>query len=275
MSAENQLIRIQEILARREELVPILDPAQSVTPEQVNGFLDLEKQAMTDTLEQLKGILTPYATIIHATLTDKLNHPEELLLRDKNKRIQFAMHSSHPEFVTLITMKSQKGFINSKNELICESAIFCETPTHPLKTFANQFMEVGFDPNPNLDGAWHKKIPAYYNYIVGFRFDFRGIPDLILSHDGRSRVASYNYADFYWFEFNPPENTTYRKPAAWGVNSGTYHKWKYTYRYCEDGMFRREPVSENTQTIEEEIGDILSKLPFTDFDTSPFKQFNQ
>ncbi len=144
MSSENRLVRIQEILARREELIPLLDPANVITRDKAAVFRQMEEQAAMDVTSELKIIVAPYATTIHAMIADKLHHPEDILVRDKDKRIQFSMVSSDPDFITLVTMKLQQIKMSEKKELICKEVVFGEIPTSCFTPFTENFIDVRF-----------------------------------------------------------------------------------------------------------------------------------
>jgi len=254
IAADTRLARIQRILEMRDEIIPFLDPADGISPEQVTTFLSFEAQAAIDTRLNLIKMLEPYVQTVHSTLNDKLDHPEELLLKRGNK-IQFLMKSSLPEHATLVYMRWKEYKVRDKREPTCEEAVFCEIPTSSLQEFTHQFIRTGDDV----------ELPNFYNYFVGFLFEY-GSLSAIVRDDETTKHPTHYLLNKFWLN----KNEQFRVGGCtffgfFYVKSFTNH---YIYRYCQDGMFRREPVKTETPTIEEEVAATLSHLPFRDINTS-------
>ncbi len=119
------------------------------------------------------------------------------------------------------------------------------------------------------DLHWYHYIPQFFKYLTTIAFSKTGSLDFIFYDNGEMRY----HPTFYTLAKDRFISGSVSQRA---VNSkyGTDYRQdtEYRYRYCQDGLFRREPVTNETLTIQEEVGTILLQLPFTGFDVSSFRQ---
>lgn len=268
MAIEDKLPeRVQEIIANRNTLIPLLMPDTIATKAAVSTYLDEDSRARKTNFEEIHSMLAKYGLSIHAALTDLLIHPDQILLRTRGGSIQAAISSNNTDYLYHLAIRTQKLEKDRRRELICKNALFCLAPVSTLKF--GEFFYFDYQGRRNSAAGVYAEIdfrlPSFSHDTIAFQFDKKGAVEHLFFHSGRS------YDHIFWLE---------TLPSGFQINEASFPDEHHAYldpaplyRYCpNDNSLRREPVTQSTPTLVEEIATILGKIPMPLINYDPLSQ---
>lgn len=287
-------IRIANLEARADELRLLIDPRRILSSDVVTDHLDSEVRARIETTSRLRLLLSPYAIACHASLTDALSHTENLIPPyvgvglmswwTKRRIAQFVLNHEDPALATFVSLRTQRVKIGNRNQELCLNATFVEAPKTYIKDRSSgnsitQYMSIFTHEKSHTDlgekvdrqerRVEPNNIPFYHNYMTHLIFDRAGEVSDVIDHVGRAN-------HLMWYRLNKNSFTAHRLVSLTSGDFGMFfaefllrdeknYGSQYRYSYCEDGQFRAEPVTEASQSIEQEFSTILAKLPIQEF----------
>lgn len=260
--------RTQRILDRRAELAPFFNPDDILNPKQVNRFLSQEGNAFVETMQRVYEMLLPFEISMHAMLTDLLTHPEGILLKGQDDRVQTILEEG--ELVTGISIRPRDVKIKGQKQSLCRNVIFCQTPKGNLRELSAGCMYAWISGASYSDKALTLDFfPRSFNRLLSFEFDKTGRITQFVHQDGRdSAPLWYRLPDGrYLHEPNEPFGfevqslqLTYRGNLFRHYVFAGVHR----YTYQADGKFHFGPSDKQSPIIEEVVARVLAQVPFSE-----------
>lgn len=238
--------RVQNILQRREELLPLLHPDRILNT--------------TEAEQRIRKLLEPFERSIHAQLTDIVTHPADCLIADKKgKYFQFVISGSQPDECTYVRLDSQDIKADGKRERLVKKALFVESDQSTLIEMQKVQMKTTEQINIFFGQlnicVYSMNMPYKWKYLSCILFDKKGkISDIY--HADTKRAVWYRLSGM-------PEGYSAER------NGSVYYMYsrglRYYYFFQQDrGFYRSIDSKGGFVTLEEEIAAALAELPFED-----------
>ena len=172
MSAENDK-RLERFITRRSNHVPVIKESR-IKSSDIYTLKDRKEQAITKTLENIRCLLSIYEPSLHAAFTDRLHSPEDLLFKNKRKKIiEFATEGKVKGTTTFVKMQGQT--LDQAGLLGCKTALFATTVhTEDISQISEQSSSLHLKNLRNLAKDVSNLPSDLFTEVIGVRFNKQG-----------------------------------------------------------------------------------------------------
>lgn len=254
-------LRIQDILLRREKIMPLMHPGTYVDQDAAAAFLTEEAKARAAVNADIRRMVMPFAASIHAAVSDLQLHPESLLYPSpRGDFLQIAVEGNHPDRLTYVALTPKTIKSDGKKETICESAVFLEAPRAIMRRLTKLPMRTNFTSsnysNDPFRYPYSIDLPDHFTRLTIMDFNPKKgtIGITCIGNDG---TGFYGISDKGVYVEKISLSKWYQPPRY----QFSEVKSSYGYLYGSDGKFRRETVDLEKPGIDDEIAGILARLP--------------